>query len=214
MDKCQSYAITLRPRDGVCEEHITRMMKWVRKACLYYHVVTEKTGSDRHIHAALFLRSPASRSNVVTHVTRMFDDLSTEEKRVLRNGIKIMYNGDFIKNYLDKEDDTVVVSSSLPEAACMDSYFPPKPPAKVSSIKKCSLYYHELEKLWYMYNTPATEVNTQTTRNFLFRVMYKERVISVIRDDKQIIQVSRHLTRWLNKSDFSTIELPPFEKEE
>lgn len=214
MDKVKSYAVTIRPRDGITDDHITRFMKWVRKACEYYHVVTEKTDHERHVHAGLFLKSSASRSNVVTQMTRMFDGLSSEEKRVLRNGIKIMYNGDFIKNYLDKDDGTVVVASSLPEVACMEAYFPPKPQPKVSQAKKCSHYYHELETLWYTYNGPTVEVNSLTCRDFLFRMMYSDRVLAVIRDDKQIIQVSRHLTRWLNKADSSSIVLPPFEKEE
>lgn len=213
-EKFKSYAITIRPRDGIEDKHINKFMKWVRKACVYYHVVTEKTMADRHVHAGLFLETESTRSNVVTQVMRMFTDLSTEEKRVLRNGIKIMYNADFIGKYLDKDDDTEVIASCLPEQGHMESFFPPKPEPKVSGAKKCSLYYHELESLWYKYNTPDTEVNTVTARDFLFKVMYAERVLAVIRDDKQIIQVARHLVRWLNKADSSTIELPVFEKEE
>jgi len=97
----------------------------------------------------------------------------------------------------------------------MDIYFSPKPiPKEQQTAKKCSLYYHELERLWYEHRTPAFEVTTITTRDFLFEVMYAKRVLPVIRDDKQIIQVSRHLTRWLNRVTSSSIELPCFEKEE
>jgi hypothetical protein len=44
--------------------------------------------------------------------------------------------------------------------------------------------------------------------------MYSLRILPVIKDDKTIIQTARHLTRWLTKKEHSTIELPPFEKEE
>lgn len=214
MEKFRSYAFTIRPSDGVTDKQIEKFVKWARKASEYYHVITEKTGSERHVHAAIFLKNAATRSNVVTQVMRMYDDLSSSEKRVLRNGIRIMYNRDFIEKYCDKNDDTVIIASSLPEAGHMESYFPPKPQPKVSAAKRCSVYYHELESLWFEYNSPSIEVNSSTCRDFLFNVMYNKRVLPVIRDDKQIIQVARHLTRWLNKVSHSTIELPPFEKEE
>jgi hypothetical protein len=214
MDKVQSFAITVRPLDGITETQIQKFLKWTKKQCDYYHVITEKTMAERHIHAGLFMKVPKTRSNVSTDLMRLFKDLSDVEKSVLRKGLKIMYNEDFILNYLNKGDDTVVVASSLPEEGHMESYFPPKPEVLESRAKKCSAYYHELEKLWYEHRTPAYEVTTITTRDFLFEVMYDKRVLPVIRDDKQIIQVSRHLTRWLNKVTTSSIELPVFEKEE
>lgn len=115
MDKCKSYALTVRPLDGITDAQISKLSKWIRKNCDYYHLVTEKTMAERHVHAALFLKSEKSRSNVLQMIMQQFKDLSTTEKSVLRRGLKIMYNGDFIKNYLDKDDDTVVVMSSLPE---------------------------------------------------------------------------------------------------
>jgi len=45
-------------------------------------------------------------------------------------------------------------------------------------------------------------------------MMYAERVLPVMRDDKTIVQTARHLVRWLNKTSYSSIELAPFEKEE
>ena len=74
--------------------------------------------------------------------------------------------------------------------------------------------YWELEKLWYEHSRPGIEVNTENVRHFLFSMMYNKRLINIIKDDKTIIQTARHLTRWINKVDYSTIELAPFEKEE
>lgn len=213
MDKCQSYALTIRPLDGITDQQVTMTMKWVKRTCDFYHVITEKTGSERHIHAGLFLKNPKTRSNVVTELMRLFKDLSAAEKSVLRSGLKIMYNGDFIKNYLAKGDDTVMVESLLPEKGHMESFFPPKPEPKVKG-RKVSLYYHELERMWYEYRTPAHEINTITARDFLFEVMYDKRCLTVIRDDRTICQTARHLTRWLKKLSSSTIEIPPFESEE
>lgn len=216
MSKFSTYALTIRPKDGIDDDHIKLTMGFIRRTAEYYHVVTEKTGSSRHIHAGVVLKNPVTKGHVTTQVLRLFPLMSPEEKSVLRKGVKIMYNMDFISKYLDKDDDTVVVASSLPEAGCMESYFPPKlvPKDDTITVRKCSAYYHELEALWYKYQEPHHEVNTVTVRDFLFKMMYSERCLAVIRDDKSIIQVSRHLTRWLNKVTTSTIELAPFEKEE
>ena len=178
MDKIKSFALTLRPLDGVSDHQIDKLSKWVRKTCDYYHIVTEKTMAERHIHAGLFMKEECTRSNIVTRMMQLFPDLTPTEKSVFRQGIKIMYNPDFISKYLDKDDDTIVISSSLPEAHHMESYFPPKPDLpSLSKAKKCSLYYHELERLWMEHTTPGTEINTVVVRDFLFNVMYNLRVL-------------------------------------
>ena len=209
-----SYAITVRPQDGVTDQQILKVSKWIKKNSDYYHVVTEKSGSSRHIHAGFFLKSPKPRSNVLQMLMQLFKDLSNPEKAVLRKGLRIMYNWDFVDQYLDKDDDTVVIDSSLPEHR-LETYFPPRPlPISVKIAKKSSVYYHELEALWFKYQLPTDPINTATARDFLFKMMYSERCLPVIRDDKQIVQTARHLVRWLNKAEMSTIELAPFEKEE
>ena len=209
-----SYAITVRPLDGVTDQHVLKLSKWIKKNSDYYHIVTEKSGSSRHVHAGFFLKSPKPRSNVLQMVMQLFKTLSGPEKSVLRKGLRIMYNWDFVDQYLNKDDETVVIDSSLPEHR-LDSYFPPKPvPPSEKADKKCSIFYHELEELWFKHCLPTVPITTSFVRDFLFKMMYSERCIPVIRDDKQIVQTARHLVRWLNKAEMSTIELAPFEKEE
>lgn len=211
----RTYALTIRPQNGVTDDEITPFMKWVRKKCLYYHVITEKEGSSRHIHAALFLTNPTPRNSMCTMLKNLFKDFTPSEKQVMLKGIKVMYNMDWIQNYLDKDDDTEVIGSSLPEAGHIESYFPEKPSEPTAKRRKiCSAYYHELEKLWYEHVSPDCEKNTPNARAFLSKMMYKERCINVIRDDKAIHQTARHLVRFLGKIDDDVWELPPFEKEE
>lgn len=212
----RSYAFTFRPRDGVTDPQVTTMAKWIRKNAVYYKLITEKTGSERHIHVGFILHEARPRSNVLMRLMNLYKSLAPDEKSVLRSGLKIMYNWDWVNAYLDKGDDTVVILENLPEDGHIESFFPAKPsdtPVE-SRQKKCSLYYHELEALFYKHENPGSEINTVTLRDFLFKMMYSERCIPVIRDDKMIIQTARHLCRWLNKSCTSTIELAPFEKEE
>jgi hypothetical protein len=210
----KTFAVTVRPANGVTDEQIKCMLKWVKKNCEYYHVVTEKEDFQRHIHAGIVLKKETTRSNIGNRVKNLFKELDTNEKRVLLRGIKIMYNEDFMRNYLDKDDDTVVIESHLPEVGHLESYFPPKPVESDGRTRKCSAYYHQLEKLWYEHTGPHLEICTENARNFLFKIMYSERCIPVIRDDKQIVQTARHLVRWLKKAEESTIVLAPFESEE
>lgn len=216
-NKFHTFAVTIRPRDGITDKQIETFVLWCKKQCLYYHVITEKTDYERHVHAAVFFNLKKTRSNVCTMMKRLYKDLSSEEQKVLLRGIKVMYNKDFVMNYMNKDDDTVIIESVLPESNHMESYFPPPKPAVSSDgrTKKCSAYYHELERLWYEHMEPHHEKNTMVIRDFLFKMMYSLRVIPVMRDDNTIRQTARHLCRWLNKSESCPTDfLPPFEKEE
>lgn len=212
MSKFSTYSITFRPRNGVDDDQIKRFDKWVRKQSIHYHVVTEKQDDKRHIHAAVVLNRPLTRSNVSTALSRLYPSLDSSEKRHAWC-LKVWYNNDWLSEYLDKDDDTVVVCSCLPEIGHLESFYPPKEDVSTRTAR-CSVYYHRLESLWYEHQATEVAVNTVNVRHFLFRMMYSLRVIDVIRDDKGIIQVARHLTRFLNKTEESTIELAPFETEE
>ena len=211
----KTFAFTIRPLDGVTDEHVSSTMAWCRRNAQYYHIITEKSGSQRHIHAGVFLKKERSKGDVCKMLLNLFRALTPQEKSVLRQGVKIMYNWDFISVYLDKDDETEVIGSNLPEKSSLESWFPPKPVSTVEGkTRKCSIYYHELEALWYKHQPVTAEVNTVVARDFLFKMMYSLRVLPVIRDDKMIVQTARHLVRWLNKAESNTIELPVFEKEE
>lgn len=215
--KFKTYAITLRPRDGIDDDAVAVVTDWVRKRSEYYHIVTEKTGSARHLHAALYLRLEITKSNMNTLLCRLGKKigLDNDELSVLRKGLKILYSNDFVSTYLDKDDDTEVIVSCLPEYKFLESWYPPKPlPLNKKKLQRHSKYYWELEALWFQHKRPIDEVNTQNIRNFLFNMMYCKRLIPVLKDDKTIIQTAKHLSRWINRKDESTIEIPPFDNEE
>ena len=84
--KQRSYAITVRPSDGISDGQVSALSKWLRKKAEYYHLVTEKTGSQRHAHAGFILKDPVTRSNVLQMIMRLYPDLSNAEKSVLLGG--------------------------------------------------------------------------------------------------------------------------------
>ena len=201
----KTYAITVRPRTGITDVQVQRLSDWVKKQCEYYHVVTEKNDDERHLHAGLFLKKEKERKNVISMLLNQMKELDGEERTVLRKGVKVMYNMDFIDNYLDKDDDTKVIVSNLP-----DQYL--GFPEKAEDLnRKADPYYAKLEKLWYEHQNTGVEVCGQTCRDFLFDMMYNKRLIRIIADDKRIMQVARHLMRYLKKSTVCNLEVPPWE---
>ncbi len=186
--KIRTFAITVRPRGGVTPDDKTKFVKWIRRKAEYYRIIEEKEGTALHLHAGLFLKEETARSSVLTMMRRMFDRFSPEEHQVLRGGIKIMYNMDWCLSYLNKPDEVMtVLADNLPEAGMLESWFPPVPDPKRAPAKKMSPMYQELEALWYEHQRPDIEKNAHNCRNFLYRMMYKDRLISVMRDDRTII---------------------------
>ena len=61
-------AITIRPREGITDEQICRVDDWIHKAADFHHAITEKSGKERHLHAALFLKANTTRSNLNNRV--------------------------------------------------------------------------------------------------------------------------------------------------
>lgn len=197
------FAITHRPKDGVSNDDIEKLTGYLRKKGNYYKIITEKEGHERHIHAVVYMKEPTFKKVVVRAVLNLYPDLLPEEKMVLRQGVKVSKSKQWLE-YLEKGDSTVVIASNLPEESCIDAYYPKREePARES--KKIT-YYTRLETLWYEHAREMLVANPENCRHFLFNMMYNERKIDVIRDDKTIIQVSRHLARYINKVKESCIE--------
>lgn len=213
MTSVKTYAVTFRPKDGVSDSQIALFSTYVKRKCDYYYIVTEKELDERHIHAGLIYKKAVSRSNVTIELNRLFKNLSVEEKKVFTNGIKVMYNRDFIDKYMNKGDGTVIIEKNLPEKG-LESYFPPP---LVSRTESHALNHHrtmkQYETLWRKHRAPHVEVHTDVVRDFLFEMQYKERCIGLL-TDAQVFQHAKWFTRWMNRVDVCRLDLPPFEKEE
>jgi len=124
----KTYALTLRPRNGVTEKHVEGLTAWIRKRSEHYHIVTEKDGHAKHVHAALYLKVSVTRSNFCVVYARLLKSfgLDAEETIVARKGVRILYSNDFVTKYLDKDDNTEVVVSVLPEVSRLESWYPLK----------------------------------------------------------------------------------------
>jgi len=214
-DKFSTFAITFRPRDGVTDEQIVDLVKFIKKLCIHYYIITEKLDDERHVHAAIVTKSPLQRSNVCQRLKNLFKGLTIEEIAVMYKGVKILYSNDFLTKYMDKDDDTVVIERCLPELSYLESFYPPTP-VKNPKANRGLAHHQEMEKLqalWYVHVPTHLEINTMNVRDFLFEMQYKVRVIGLM-EDKKMFQTARWLVRWMNQVDRCKLEIPCFEKEE
>ncbi len=209
----RSFSVTFRPLSGVTDDHLKIFMLWVNKHCQYFHVVTEKLGVERHIHAGLFLKKKKARSNMLMTLTRLYPDLSFEEKRVFQQGVKSMYNFDWISNYLAKGDDTAVIGTNLPEAGHLEDYFSEVPLPAKKGPATADPYYSQLERLWYLHSRPGVCINPPNIRDFLMDLMNNKRIIRVVADNRKIFQISIALSRYMNKETSFKPEPEPFHQD-
>lgn len=211
-DKHQTFALTIRPKSGITDDDLELFKPWCNTRSKYFKIITEKDGDARHIHAFMVTHMPIATSNLRRSLLKLFEHWTPVERDVLRNGVKVAYNKGWL-DYMDKGDSTVSILSDLPEKAHIDAFFPVKEPADNQKVRKHLNYYQRLKKLWWEHSTPGTEVNAGNCRDFLFKMMYKEELLDTIRDDKTIIQISRHLSRHLLKLEYSSIEVSEFEND-
>ena len=88
--KYNTWAITIRPTNSITNEQIEGVTTWITKICDYYHIITEKDGYERHLHAALFLKKDDHRSNInnrILSVPCLKDTLTGNEQAVNRISI-------------------------------------------------------------------------------------------------------------------------------
>lgn len=114
IQRWRSFAFTLRPSGGVTEIDIALFIKFVHRYCLFVHVVTEKTGDGRHLHAACFVNNPTFCGHFKQ---RPFYKMWLESNPLWQNRkrcivAKSMYNEDWLM-YLQKGDSTVVIMDNM-----------------------------------------------------------------------------------------------------
>lgn len=117
----RSFAITVRPRDGVTDKTISAYLKWFEKLD-YAFVCTEKDGVERHIHAQIFTDNAKAKGDITKQVERICErticDWDQSQKKVLRQGIKVAYSDwylDYLKENELKDNSCNILYEKLPE---------------------------------------------------------------------------------------------------
>ena len=190
----QTFGFTLRPTDGVTDEQIDRFLKWGKKLPGLF-AITHKSGKERHLHTAFILDKPWYKSNLQLTFLRMYPELTDNEKVVLRKGVKLWYNWEFVDRYLTREEEEQeVIFNNL------DGQEPPFPPPDDTSSKRpVNPWYDDREKEWKELYGEELPIDWDDVASFLNKRMYADREIQVIADPRLFANKVHSLYNWLHR---------------
>ena len=200
-----AVAITFNPI-FLTDELIKCFMVWVKTHALKWSVITEKEGEQRHIHAILLVdkwkeTKKGRRLDKVKESLNKWQEKYDQNyvakcKHVTNGGVRVVYSMDWVIKYMNKNDSTEIIDENLPDV--YDEYLPTaeeqlewirmKEEKEASLVKDC--FFHKLVKLFDEMEYSFENCNgliilkKQKTAIFINDLMYKSKVISVIRDIK------------------------------
>lgn len=209
-----TFALTLRPRAGVTDEQIEDVLKWCQNACKWYAIVTEKEDHARHIHAAIWLKKPSTRSNVNFRILSLkgFQALDNVEQHVaVRKGTSIMYNFDWNEEYMTKGDSTEIIAEELGSEEEMAELFPAKDDKRAAKKFLGSPWLVNMEKLWYLSPFKDSTPNMEKVGIVMHCAMYVDRVIEAILDPRKYKQHQIGLLHFIKREvpEYKGLEEPP-----
>lgn len=208
----KSYAITIRPRNGLHNDLDDAVVKWITKYP-FYRYVYEKEGEARHLHAQIWLANPIQIDSVRKAYYRLANehdpDFSAAAKRVACNGIKIAYN-EWLE-YLTKENIPIQKLPTNPPPS-HESWYPSKEEqekAQRSVDRNADAYFHRLRELW-LEDNPDYETHQFTNvdvATFYYKLMFEDKKIAVVRDPKMRKNNAKALLHYIFPNQFAILEM-------
>lgn len=201
----QSFAITHRPKFGLNDLELNKFCLWVQKHCKYYLVGIEKENESRHLHAGLYFNKSKTKGDIFKMLLCIFD-LSDAEKYVLKRGLKVMYDGNFISSYIgnaDKGDYYKEVIRNIPESRYLEGYYPKKNDEQLLGKRKREVdpEFAYWEQLWYETQNPSVSVTRRNVLDWHAKMVNKMRKLCKLRDKRTIIYKVQSFTDYLKKRE-------------
>lgn len=209
MSVYRAWAITIRPRNGISDERVSDYINWIEKSpkIVGAYGVLEKLAEERHLHLAVFFDEGRRKGDVNKQAERIFQKRSVEdgELKVLRSGTRIIYSDDFVKNYLDKNDDTEVVINNVPCDAV--DYYPSADEQAGAKAQKnaCDQYFHSLSVKFDAWLGERCN-DEQMVRWWFGFAMFEEKSIRVITDTKKLNQIISALYKYTTSNGLCLID--------
>ena len=210
-----SFCITVRPLDGLHGDYDDAIMKFIQKQN-YGVYVHEMEDEARHLHAQIWLTTDREQHKIdnirkaLFRIGQKYDpNWSPAAKKVLSKGVKYAYSNYFVEKYMTK--DNTIEYDCRPENP--DDYYPSleeQEEAKKKATRVADAYFDHLAREWNEHY-PDYEFNFHTTifdvAKFYYDLMFKEKKIAVIRDDKARKQNAKCLLHYLFPHQQSIMEL-------
>lgn len=201
--KFKSFCITVRPKDGLHGEYAAAVEKYIKKQ-QYYVYQYEKEAEAKHIHAQIFFEEPVRKSNIQTALKRIAEkhdnNWGAASRKVLVSGVKIAYNDNFMDNYITKENGTIAMDQYNPPPNT-EEFYPSEAEqsAAQAAANAADNHFHKLKTLWELHNPDYSE-HQKTLKDiglFIYNLMFVDKVIPVIQDDRRRKQLAKALTHYI-----------------
>lgn len=202
----RSFCFTHRPKNGVEAGGPleTRIIKWCQKQP-HYFLCAEKEDEARHLHGQVWLDVPREKGAITKTFQRIYQDLehTPAEIKVMKMGVKIAYDCNFVENYLSKEDNILLNDPPANEADYYPSqYEQDKVKAKADAVDKKFHRWSEDLQEYACENQLDFPISLKDVAIFLGYMMFDAKKYQVIVDDKARKQNTKCLHAYVN-SKFS-----------
>jgi hypothetical protein len=202
----KSYALTIRPKNGLSRETEKEVLKYLKKQ---HHAFAVLEGEDesRHLHGQIWFENPKVKGDLRVSLNRIcertIEDWCPAQKKVLSGGIKIAYNDSWSEDYCQKENDPRIIFNNPPEDA--SEYYPSeeeqeKVQAKANAVDaryhRLSEKFKEQHPEWQIYKYPRLTRKEKVAR-FLIDAMFVSKTEIVIADKKARFQLCDCLTSYI-----------------
>ncbi|AXH79057.1 MAG: hypothetical protein [Circular genetic element sp.] len=201
----KSFAITVRPRDGITDKTVTALTKWF-KALPYSVAVLEMQSEARHLHAQIWFNEPKTKGDISKQIHRICDrtisEFDTSQLKVLRQGIKIAYS-DWYLDYLvdndNKTDDAHIIIDNPPEKT-LDFYPTEEEQDKLQNkINAVDPRMYALEQS-FLERYPDN-LTLKAVAQFLSEEMFVNRTIKCVLQQRDRTALCKTLHAYINKSN-------------
>ncbi len=202
----RSFAFTIRPRNGVNDKLLEDAISWIQKQD-YGFMVTEMALEAKHIHGQIWINNPRAKGTVALSLERLQERSDPEwdpaSKKVLRRGVRIAYNKDFVEEYLseDKTGSTIEYNNP-PEDE--DEFYPSQEEqdavmneahAADKRLHRLSLMYH----IYYKEDMPILAYKKLVAK-FLFDAWYISKNLPTLQSKRYEKDLLRKLVFYLYPS--------------
>lgn len=215
----KSYAFTVRPKNGLEKDLEDRLVAWLKKQD-YAFAVIEMEGEARHMHGQIFSNVPRTKSAVQLSLERIQEKLDPNwcpaSKKVLRRGVKIAYSSDFIEEYLNKYNSTVIFNNPPEEES---SFYPSqeeqdKVKEQSNAVDKRMHSISVLYKTWSEGN-PILEgviLPEEKIARFLYDAWYISKTLPTLQNLRSERELMRRVRHYIFPHEDNYIQLIPEEK--
>lgn len=206
VDKYRSFALTVRPRNGVTIPIVDALEKYC-KTFPHYQMVLEGQNESRHAHIQIWLDNPTTKGDANKKLERVcsrcYDDWDQAQQKVLRSGTKIAYN-DWLENYCIQNDikgESNVVLDNRPLDT--DPYYPSEEEQEATQRRSQAVdqQFCKLELLFEEWNeVQQRSITKETVGMFLADMMFASRKIQVKQHARDRYSMCTALHAYLTKS--------------